>query len=49
MVAWKPSHLQTVRLQATRQRGAVGFESQAARSVALQYILAFGAHGAHAF
>jgi hypothetical protein len=49
MVAWKPSHLQTVRLQATRQHGAVGFESPVARSVALQYILAFGAHGAHAF
>lgn len=49
MVAWKPSHLQTVRLQAIRQHGAVGFESPAARSVVLQYILAFGAHGAHAF
>jgi hypothetical protein len=49
MLAWKPSHLQTLRLQATRQHGAVGFESPAARSLALQYVLAFGAHGAHAY
>jgi len=49
MLAWKPSHLQTLRLQATRQSGAQGIESPARRSLALQYVLAFGAHGAHAF
>ncbi|NDY93982.1 hypothetical protein [Ideonella livida] len=49
MLAWKPSHLQTVRLQASRQRDAVEIEGAARRAVALQYILAFGAHGAHAF
>lgn len=49
MLAWKPSHLQALRLQASRQTGAQGFEAPARRSVALQYVLAFGAHGAHAF
>lgn len=49
MVVWKPSHLQSLRLQFSRQSGAVGFEEPAKRSVALQYVLAFGAHGAHAY
>lgn len=49
MLAWKPSHLQTVRLQATRQHGAAGIEGAARRSFALQYVVAFGAHGAHAY
>jgi len=49
MLAWKPSHMQSVRLQATRQSGAEGIESAARRSLALQYVLAFGAHGAHAY
>lgn len=49
MVAWKPSHMQSLRLQLARQSGAVGFENPARRSVALQYVLAFGAHGAHAY
>jgi hypothetical protein len=49
MLAWKPSHLQTLRLQITSQNGAVGFENVARRSVALQYILAFGAHSAHSY
>lgn len=49
MVAWKPSHMQALRLQVSRQSGAVGFEAPARRSVALQYVLAFGAHGAHAY
>jgi hypothetical protein len=49
MLAWKPSHMQSLRLQFSRQNGAVGFENPARRSVALQYILAFGAHGAHAY
>jgi len=49
MVAWKPSHMQSLRLQLSRQNGAVGFEEPAKHSVALQYVLAFGAHGAHAY
>ncbi|MDP3083431.1 MAG: hypothetical protein Q8N44_07035 [Rubrivivax sp.] len=49
MVAWKPSHMQSLRLQYTLQRDAVGFENPAKRSVQLQYVLAFGAHGAHAY
>ena len=49
MLAWKPSHRQTVRVQWTRQSDAASLESPARRSLALQYILAFGAHGAHAY
>lgn len=49
MLAWKPSHLQSLRLQLTTQRDAVGFEDPARRAVQLQYVLAFGAHPSHAF
>lgn len=49
MLAWKPSHLQSVRLQYTRQSGAVGIDNPARRSVQLQYVLSFGAHGAHSY
>ncbi len=49
MLAWKPSHMQSLRLQYTTQRNAVEFENPAKRSVQLQYVLAFGAHGAHAY
>lgn len=49
MLAWKPSHMQSLRLQATTQRNAVGFENPTKRSLQLQYVLAFGAHGAHTF
>ena len=49
MLAWKPSHMQSLRLQLSRQGGALGFESPARRSVALQYVVSLGAHGAHAF
>lgn len=49
MLAWKPSHMQTLRLQLARQGGAVGFDAPAKRSVSLQYTLAFGAHGAHSY
>jgi hypothetical protein len=49
MVAYKPSHMQAVRLQWTGQRDAVGFEDPARRSVQLQFVLGFGAHPAHAF
>lgn len=48
MVAYKPTHSQTLRLQFTRQRDRDGFED-ATRSVQLQYILNLGAHAAHSF
>lgn len=48
MLAWKPSHRQTVRLQFTRQHQATGFPG-AARAVQLQYLLNFGDHAAHTF
>ncbi|MCE2660556.1 MAG: hypothetical protein LW854_20300 [Rubrivivax sp.] len=49
MVAWKPTHMQSLRLQATRQWDAVNVENPAKRSVQLQYVMSFGAHGAHSF
>lgn len=49
MLAWKPSHMQSLRLQVTTQRDAVGIEDPAQRSVQLQYVMAFGAHGAHGY
>ena len=51
MLAWKPSHMQTLRLQYSTQRGATGdaFLNASKDSVQLQYVLAFGAHGAHSF
>lgn len=49
MLAYKPSHLQSVRLQYTRQSDAVGIDHPARRSVQLQYVVSFGAHGAHSF
>lgn len=49
MIAWKPTHTQALRLQVTTQRDARGIENAARRSVQLQYVLGFGAHGAHAF
>lgn len=48
MLAYKPSHAQTLRLQLTRQRNGAGFD-EASRSVQLQYILNFGAHASHTF
>jgi len=49
MLAWKPTHMQSLRLQYSRQQEAVAFEDPARRALQLQYLLAFGAHGAHAF
>ncbi len=49
MVAYKPTHAQTLRLQFTGQSGAKGLEGAAKRSVQLHYVLSFGAHGAHSF
>ena len=47
MLAWSRSHFSTVRLQYTHQE-AEGFE-QADNTVMLQYVMSFGAHGAHGF
>ncbi len=56
MVAYKPTHTQTLRLQLTQQRatgandeGEAIFANPAKRSIQLQYIIGFGAHGAHAY
>jgi hypothetical protein len=49
MLAWKPSHRQVLRLQLTNQAHAEGFEDRSDRTVQLQYVLSFGAHGAHSF
>lgn len=47
MLAYKPSHQQSLRLQYTHQSGARGFEK--ANAVYVQYVISFGAHGAHGF
>ncbi len=49
MVAYKPTHAQTLRLQLAGQSGAQGVDGAAKRSVQLHYVLSFGAHGAHSF
>ncbi len=49
MLAWKPTHMQSLRLQYSRQRNAVEFENPRQRTLQLQYVMAFGAHGAHSF
>jgi hypothetical protein len=52
MLAYKPSHKQTLRLQLTQQNARNGdavFGDPAKRSIQLQYVVAFGAHGAHAY
>lgn len=49
MLAYKPSHLQTLRLQYTTQLQAQGVENPARRALQLQYVLGFGAHPAHAY
>ncbi|HEY0825107.1 MAG TPA: hypothetical protein VGD76_15060, partial [Ramlibacter sp.] len=48
MLAYKPSHAQTLRLQFTRQQDRGGFPA-ANRTVQLQYILNLGAHASHSF
>lgn len=47
MLAWSRSHFSTLRLQYTHQ-SAHGFED-ADNTVTLQYVMTFGAHGAHDF
>lgn len=49
MIAWKPTHSQALRLQFTTQPRAEEFENRSSRTVQLQYVLSFGAHGAHSF
>lgn len=55
MLAYKPSHHQTLRLQLTRQNARHAqaeeavFAHPAKRSLQLQYVLSLGAHGAHAY
>ena len=56
MVAYKPTHMQTLRLQLTQQRasgtnedGEAIFANPARRSIQLQYVIGFGAHGAHSY
>ncbi|MDP1650628.1 MAG: hypothetical protein Q8M01_20855 [Rubrivivax sp.] len=49
MLAWKPTHMQSLRLQFTQQRDVVAFENPSRRTAQLRYVLAFGAHGAHPF
>lgn len=49
MLAYKPSHRQTLRLQWTTNRDVQGFDPVGRRLVSLQYVVAFGAHGAHSF
>ena len=56
MLAYKPTHMQTLRLQVTQQRGRGAndegeliFANPARRSIQLQYVIGFGAHGAHAY
>jgi len=49
MLVYKPSHRQSLRLQWTTNRDPQGFKHAARRLVSLQYVVAFGAHGAHNF
>ena len=56
MLAYKPSHQQTWRLQWTQQRatgandeGEPVFANPAKRSFQLQYVIGLGAHGAHSY
>lgn len=49
MVVYKPSHKQALRLQWTTHRNTQGFEPTGRKIVSLQYVVAFGAHGAHNF
>jgi len=48
MLAYRPTHAQTLRVQLTRQRDRGGFPD-ATHALQLQYILNFGAHAAHSF
>lgn len=49
MLAYKPSHTQIYRLQATRISGARGFGDVPRWMVGAQVVLSFGAHPAHSY
>jgi hypothetical protein len=52
MLAWNPSHTQTLRLQYTHQDAVKDWDETFAgadEALTLQYIISFGAHDAHAF
>lgn len=49
MVVYKPTHMKSVRVQYTTQRDVKGFEALAKNALQLQYVLTFGAHGAHPY
>ena len=56
MLVHQPTHRQTLRLQLTQQRasganeeGEAVFAGPASRSIQLQYVIEFGAHGAHSY
>jgi hypothetical protein len=56
MIVYKPTHMQTLRLQFTQQSGSglteegePIFSRIARRNVQLQYVIGFGTHAAHAF
>lgn len=49
MVVYKPSHRQSLRLQWTNQRNALGLDGVAPKALAVQYVVSFGAHGAHGY
>lgn len=48
MLAYKPGHMQTLRLQVARQSGTEGVAVKG-HSVQLQYVLNWGAHAAHSY
>ena len=54
MVAYKPTDLQTLRAQWSTQSSnaaatTLSLNGKVGHSVMLQYVLSFGAHGAHTF
>ena len=48
MLAYKPSHAHTVRVQFSRQQNRGGF-ADATRALQIQYVMHLGAHAAHAY
>ncbi len=49
MLAWKPTHMQSLRFQLTSQNQVKGFDNPSKRTIQIQYVLGFGAHAAHAY
>jgi len=48
MLAYKPSHAHTLRVQFSRQQDRGGF-ADATRALQIQYVMHLGAHAAHAY